>query len=417
MDNVQTLVNKVSRKLEALETAQSLYGRQLSPQFSIFDYINTDELGLSKIIGDLLNPKGSHGQQESFLRLFIEHCLPRLYQQESPWQAFIDHLKHTSVHLEEQTGKSDSLRRMDIYLRNQVKGQSYGICIENKPYAADQRNQLTDYALELDKRQHSSWHIIYISEHSDAPSEYSVKAETLKEWTEQGRFTAVRFSQLIKWLKACQVECQNHSVNEFIIQFIKFIQKQFMGIEDMNEDNAVLDIINQSPESIDASIKIANNVYHMKKQLIEKLKKDLKNLCAKCEHADYQLDLSYIGEGNNYEQINLKISSFDVGYICFEFQSRDFNRPYIGIKFNSEEDGRPYFQNAKMRTVLNQELTDKKISSSSLWPAGYYFNPQDWQRSSDAWLMIHDGSMASKILEEMDKIYHILKDHGCFVKN
>lgn len=415
MDNVQTLVNKVSRKLEALQTAQSLYSRQLSPQFSIFDYINTDELGLSKILGDLLDPKGSHGQQATFLRLFIEHCLPSLYQQESPWQDFIAHLEDTSVHLEELTGKSDSIRRMDIYLRNQVKGQSYGICIENKPYAADQPNQLTDYATELVNRQHTMWHIIYLSEVSDAPSEYSVRAETLKEWIEQGKFTAVRFSQLIKWLQACQIECENHSVKEFMAELIKFIQKQFMGIQDMDKDNAVLDIINQDPNTIDASIKIANNVNHMKKQLIEKLKKDLKNLCAKCEHADYQLDLSYIGEGNNYEQINLKIPGFDVGYICFEFQSRDFNHPYIGIKFNSEEEGRPYYQNAKMKTVLNQQLPDKKISSSSLWPAGYYFDPQDWQGSSDAWLMIHDGRMASRILEEMDKVYQVLKDHGCFV--
>ncbi|WP_261871063.1 hypothetical protein [Psychrobacter sp. JCM 18901] len=46
MSTVQSLINDVSQKINALETAQALYSRQLSPDFSTFDYINTDELGL-----------------------------------------------------------------------------------------------------------------------------------------------------------------------------------------------------------------------------------------------------------------------------------------------------------------------------------------------------------------------------------
>ena len=48
-----------------------------------------------------------------------------------------------------------------------------------------------------------------------------------------------KVSNLIDWFKAYQ--CQNHSVSEFIAQLVKFIQKQFMGIEDMSEDTANFD--------------------------------------------------------------------------------------------------------------------------------------------------------------------------------
>ena len=56
MSTVQSLINGVSQKINALETAQALYSRQLSPDFSTFEYISTDELGLSRILAALLDP-------------------------------------------------------------------------------------------------------------------------------------------------------------------------------------------------------------------------------------------------------------------------------------------------------------------------------------------------------------------------
>ena len=299
MSEVQTLINEVSQKVQALETAQALYSRQLSPDFNTFDYINTDELGLSRILAALLDPKGSHAQQETFLRLFIEHCLPDMYKAPE-WQVFLDSIDKTKVFIEQVTSRNNSLRRMDIYLQCQVGDESYGVCIENKPYAADQFEQLKDYAEELEKRHPKAWHLAYLNESVNGPSEYSIKADDLKALTDKKRFTHLRFSELLGWLKACQVECQNHSVCEFLAQLIKFIQKQFMGIEDMNEDNAVLDIIQKNAATIDASIRVSNTVDRMKKALIAKLKIDL---LAKYKKTDYELDFTYLGEGKRYEQI------------------------------------------------------------------------------------------------------------------
>ena len=273
MSEVQTLINEVSQKVQALETAQALYSRQLSPDFNTFDYINTDELGLSRILAALLDPKGSHAQQETFLRLFIEHCLPDMYKAPE-WQVFLDSIDKTKVFVEQVTSRNNSLRRMDIYLQCQVGDNSYGVCIENKPYAADQFEQLKDYAEELEKRRHKAWHLVYLNEANEGPSEYSIDTSKLEALKKENQYSHLRFSDLIPWLKACQAECQNHSVSEFIAQLIKFIQKQFMGIKDMNEDNAVLDIIQKNAATIDASIRVSNTVDRMKKALIAKLKID-----------------------------------------------------------------------------------------------------------------------------------------------
>ena len=48
-----------------LEVARDLgreLDRKLAQQFNILDYLRDDELGLSRIIADLLNPKARHGQ-------------------------------------------------------------------------------------------------------------------------------------------------------------------------------------------------------------------------------------------------------------------------------------------------------------------------------------------------------------------
>lgn len=412
MSAVQSLINDVSQKTHALKTAQALYNRQLSPSFNTFDYINTNEVELSRILAALLDPKGSHAQQENFLRLFVEHCLPVIYKSDN-WQIFLNNLEKTEVFLEETTGKSNTQRRIDIYLRCQVGDDSYGICIENKPYAADQLDQMKDYAIELKNRKHKPWHLVYLNEDNDVPSEYSVDTTTLESWITSNQYSHLRFSDLIGWLKACQVECQNHSVSEFIAQLIKFIQKQFMGIQDMSEDNAILDIIKKNAATIDASIKVSNTVNRMKKELIAKLKIDL---LAKYKKADYELDISYIGEGRRYEQIRLIIPGYDMGWVCFEFDNADFDRPILGIKFTSVEAAKACSYTEKMKMVLNTMLTNKKVNSSAQWPAYYYFDPQDWKGSSEAWLMINEGTMADKILGEMDVVFNTLKANGCFKK-
>jgi hypothetical protein len=412
VNEVQTLINEVSQKIHALETAQALYSRQLSPDFNTFDYINTDELGLSRILAFLLDPQGNHAQQETFLKLFIEHCLPDMYEV-SERQIFLNNIEKTEVFLEEVTGKSNSLRRMDIYLRCIVGNDSYGICIENKPYAADQFEQLKDYSEELEKRGHKAWHLVYLNEANEGPSEYSIDKSKLKELKSKRQYSHLRFSELLGWLKACQVECQNHSVCEFLAQLIKFIQKQFMGIEDMSESNAILEIMKQSESNLDASLKIHNNVQKMRIELIQKLKI---GLTSQCQNREYMLDFDNIGKGKNCEYFGFKLKDDEIGFISLEFAT-DFNNPVLGIRFHTEEDTKNpdnLIYATEIKRLFNDRFTNKKIISNKWWPAYYEFQPFDWKSNGKPWYQIETGDMAIKILEEVDAIHYKLKTESSF---
>ena len=70
--SVENLLTDISAEMNVFKKARELFEKKLAPDFSVFNYINTDELMLSRIIADFLNPKGIHAQGKIFLKLFFE---------------------------------------------------------------------------------------------------------------------------------------------------------------------------------------------------------------------------------------------------------------------------------------------------------------------------------------------------------
>lgn len=408
MDALHTLLDEVVRRRAALQTAQFFSSRQLAPRFSAFNFINTDELGLSQILADLLSPQGSHGQQEDFLRLFVEYCLPDVHEG-SHWLPFLGNLERTKVTTEDITWASGTRRRMDIYLECHVGEEVYGICIENKPYALDQPKQLADYAKELGNRTLKHWHIVYLNESNDSPDENSIDTTTLEEWIFRKQYTSLKFSDLVGWLKACQFVCPNSSVTEFLTQLTKFIQKQFMGIENMAEDNAVLEVMNRNDDSMEASLIIHNNVKRMKGELIEKLKSDLR---LHVEDYPQNIILRNMRVGNKHEKFSFG-SLENIGFICFEFQDY-YNNPNLGVRFLGKYKTSKFANQHKNKIngILNESIKNKRFKGSNWWPAKGKFEPFNWKSSSKPWQMIKDDTMAVKILDEVLEIYEVLTKNG-----
>ena len=62
----------VSHCAERAEVQQRRRDKRLATGFNVFDLIEPDENKLSDILADLLDPKGSHGQGDLFLRLLLQ---------------------------------------------------------------------------------------------------------------------------------------------------------------------------------------------------------------------------------------------------------------------------------------------------------------------------------------------------------
>ena len=405
MQQVQNLLNEVNSKIQSLETAKSLYSEQLAPDFQVFDFVNTSENGLSWIIANLLNPKGTHGQKTLFLEQFIRICLPKI-QNNTVWQNYLENLTQTEVETEATTWANRAYRRMDIYLSARINSETFGICIENKPYANDQENQLADYFLELENRKLSQKHLVYLCEYGE-PSNYSVTKDVLESWIKNQLISFVTYSQLVVWLTECKKDCQNHSVTEFLNQFIKFIQKQFMGVDDMNEQEMILNSMLQDQQTITSSIKISLNIFEMKRRLITKLLNELKLIS---NNKSYTVEAGNLTGNNKYESILFKIPNNEL-YISIEFQGTWFNMPALCIMVNDKEKINIEERKLVFEAIRN-EIRNKKIASSDKYYAWYSMDINDWWSETKPWEMIQNGDMAKMIIAEVDKNFKVLTDYN-----
>lgn len=64
--------SELSPRLETARALERELDRQLARRFNVFHYLSTIEVGLSRIIADLLNPEARHGQGTLFLRTLLD---------------------------------------------------------------------------------------------------------------------------------------------------------------------------------------------------------------------------------------------------------------------------------------------------------------------------------------------------------
>ena len=72
------LLSELTPRLQAAQEAERERERHLAPRFNVFKYVRKGELELSRMIADLLDPAGEHGQGTSFLKAMLE-ALPETH--------------------------------------------------------------------------------------------------------------------------------------------------------------------------------------------------------------------------------------------------------------------------------------------------------------------------------------------------
>ena len=213
---LQQFVNELAPRLEAARTLERELDRRLARRFNALSYLRNDELGLSRIIADLLNPKGVHGQGDTFLRLFLDRLAP--VPKDLPGEATV------AVELE-----IHNQRRLDIAVRF---GKEYCLAIENKPYARDQQDQIRDYLRWLKRTYRSKFLLIYLSPQGQPPSELSVVPEDdggenlhVMPYHE----AAPGGFGLTAWLRACRMHCDVERLRWFLAEAEAFCEREFGG--------------------------------------------------------------------------------------------------------------------------------------------------------------------------------------------
>ncbi len=173
--------------------------------------VDTDELSHSAFLAELLNPLGTHGRGDVFLKSFLE-CI------EIKTESF----SNISVHVEKDIGLLNADKteggRIDIIIEF---GKTYSIVIENKIRADDQEKQLIRYEKYL-KQNFAKYTILYLTLDGHAPSEGSAE--------DVNNITCISYeNHILKWLETCSyIAIQQPLIRESLIQYINLI-KEFTG--------------------------------------------------------------------------------------------------------------------------------------------------------------------------------------------
>lgn len=395
--STEALLKNVSQELKILETARSRYAKQLAPDFSVFNYISTDEMMLSRIIADLLDPNGDHSQGDIFLKLFLSQLSnASIYENLA--------LQQAKICTEAVTFRNDTQRRMDIYLQIPYKSStnSFGICIENKPYAADQPKQFTDYADEMSQRHtDNQWHIVYLTGYGNDPSNNSVDTALLEKWNQKQRFTSITYPDLTEWLNQCKMACQNERVHSFLNAFNTFITKQFLGIEDMSEPKQIIDIVLKNQDSLQAALTISTYLNNIKSKLMELLSQQLH---AECQKRDWEIKDCNLIDSNAYSGFEVKFSKNLENYgVGLEFQKTNYVMPIMGVWINDYLNSDSSL-NASIYSALAESLPQRPRSSKN-W--AFYF--ELCQPENEMWLKIQNGRLVQELMEHFSKIEQGLK--------
>lgn len=226
----------------ALGQAQQEERNRKGENYNLFSILSIEryELKHSALIANLLDPKGSHGCGDAFLRAFFEIALKGTAY---PFEKCT--LPHS--YTEYYTGPiaGDTGGRIDIL----VKSSHYGLIIENKIYAGDQDKQLTRYDnYGRETFGADGYLLVYLTLYGCDASKESTATKSAEE---VGYLRLSYAKDILLWLKECVRLADNKPlVRESLNQYIRTIKQ--LTYQDMNQEDIqkIIDLAVDHPEVV-----------------------------------------------------------------------------------------------------------------------------------------------------------------------
>ena len=226
----------------ALEQAQQEERNRKGENFNLFSILSIEryELKHSALIANLLDPKGSHGCGDAFLRAFFEIALKGTaypFESSTPLDSRTEHYTGPIA--------GDTGGRIDIL----VKSSHYGLIIENKIYAGDQDKQLTrydNYGKEIFGA--DGYLLVYLTLYGYDASKESTATKSAEE---VGYLRLSYAEDILRWLEQCaRLAYDKPLVRESLNQYIRTIKQ--LTYQDMNQKNIekIIDLAVDHPEVV-----------------------------------------------------------------------------------------------------------------------------------------------------------------------
>ena len=414
--NVEKFFSALQEKVKAFNENYAYFAPKLAPKFNCFDFILPNEVKLSKILAEILNPKGSHAQGDLFLRLFLD-----LLFSGTTIEANKIYPKNSSVVVKcEQltTSISNSYRRIDILINLNGK---FGLAIENKPWANDQDKQLSDYAEHLNNS-FKDWCLIYLSGSGSAPSDISATKDEIEAWEAKEQYQKKDFNFIFEWLEKCEQQCQADHVKHFLRDFIMYCKNTFLGGGSMIDEDLITKFALENKYNLEIALAVGKqmwlppvndqNVLKMspiEKAMVTKFLNDLNSKLTNSDCVWEQTHNKYVFGLKNEKCKNCLFA------VCFQHPagSGGYNntsgKVVIGVL---KDDGLDAF-NDDLFNHLSRQMENSN-GTKNIWWIWYHeldFSLEDYNESDDWLIKMNTKGITNAIWCEMSKLIDLTESH------
>ena len=374
-------------RLAAARRVERELDRVLARRFNPLDYLRTDELGLSHIVADLLDPSAPHGQGTAFLQRFLENVGDAFPANNLPAleSAVVDTRRERPI---------DSGGRLDISIEMSADGREpLCIAIENKPYAADGAGQVDAYLKFLRLHYPGRFLLIYLSPHGGLPSAESLPPNACTDglatlsYCPRGQPAAERDAglqlpfALTDWLRECGLSCVVDRLRWFLRDTESFCHRTFGGVMTTDrEHREVRDFMLESEDNLLAALAVLDAYSGTRNEVIAQFLERLRE-CVIRELKQEGLEAGhYFADKPRQDGLWVRRNSW-VGesatpYVWLGHDSLNASWWWLGIGFDPRGTEDPRIE--RLRKPLAASLGSR--SSSADFPWYCYLDPpyRDW---------------------------------------
>ncbi len=378
----------IARSIDLLRFARTLnyyekaLGRSTSEGFNLFNILGIGHYEVkthSPLLGELLNPRGSHGLGPRPLELFLK-------------QIKANHFDATTatVSLEHDAGPRtvDEGGRIDLLLTD---GKQRQILIENKIYAIDQENQTGRYQRFSEKGL-----LLYLTLFASAPT--NIKGHLPKN------LKCISYREdILAWLQECQKEAAAISVvRETITQYINLIKDLTNQNTNVRMNTELTEAVLETEETLRAYYTLKNTEQNIENVILAWLREEFDKSTLEMGFDEIE-DMGAFRQkegGLAFHATKLRQHNLSIN---FEFEYAGYRGFCVGFAYLDVKKASPAHERIK---VLLAQAGLGRVYQSEFWPAWIYWHPyRDW--TGETFATIRFGSFLTDAKSILRKLLDI----------
>lgn len=331
---IENILNIVKSRIDAHLKFKKEYDKQLAFDFSLFQFFSIGENKISQVLAYFLDEKQNHGQGNIFLKEFVK----TFYDKE------ID--VENSVNICEKIISEN--RRIDIY----IELKELTIAIENKIWADDQTNQLSDYSKYLEQKSKGNYLLLYLNPYGLEPNPKSINKKLKESLIEQKKFNIISYKQdIINLINNWLVICEADNVSHFLKEFKKYLEIKFLGKNTLNMSKELRSIILNNEREVQ---ELVNEYKAIENEILGKLNIVGKELDGINVDLDLGMELSKSGLFN-WE--GARVYKYSI--------SKNGNKIWIQLVKSEIHLYSNYYLQEGTDVILNEILTELNINKNN----------------------------------------------------